>query len=150
MTASYEFEVSGRLSAVELARLVGELWVGESVQVLAEHPSAGKMICSLEYHDDVGLESESVRAIAAELARTGDGPLYYYRCFDTIRDACDYPRPITVDDLLTPPFLPAYYDGIQYRYLVTTPPPAVVIARRAVIVSALPSGAEAHGDRSDA
>jgi hypothetical protein len=120
MTAAYEFELAPAADPREIAARIEQLWVGHSVNVLANFPSPGRALVSLRWHFDLDQEAAAVTAIVGELfALSRD--VHYYRCFDTIGDAHDFNRSISLAELLTPGFLPSLHNGPRFATDSHTP-----------------------------
>lgn len=117
MSGSYVFEFQSGISTDQLTVQLEKRWTGDQVEVMPSPVHNGFMLCILDCADPGKEEREAIRAIVGVIfAASTNGEVWYYRWFDTIEDAWDYPAELEVHRIFDSAFAPAIYSGLQYRY----------------------------------
>ena len=119
MSATATFELPRDVDAESIRDDVRRIWTGESVELLVEPD--GRVTLQLCWYVLPHEQADELRRVAVSLLQqTAGRSLFYIRDSEGyIPGECpDYPRPITVDELVSPEFGPSMHDGVHYRYLI--------------------------------
>jgi hypothetical protein len=119
MSATATFELPPDIEAQSIRDAVRLIWTDDSVQLLVEPD--GRVTLQLCWYVLPHEQSSELRRVARFLLEQVAGrPLYYIRDSEGyIPGECpEFPRSISVDELVSPEFAPSMHDGVHYRYLI--------------------------------
>jgi hypothetical protein len=119
MSATATFELPPDLDGQAIRDAVRRIWTDDSVELLVE--PEGRATLHLSWYVVPQEQADELRRVAVYLLEQAAGrPLYYIRDSEGyVPGECpDYPRPVTVDELVSHEFQPAMHNGVHYRYLI--------------------------------
>ena len=119
MSATATFELPPDIDLEDLREAVRQIWTDDSVDLLVGRD--GRVTMQLCWYIFPKQQAHELHSIARLLLQRLEGrPLFYIRDEAAYDPNCpDYPRPISVDELITEEFAPAMHNsGIPYRYLI--------------------------------
>jgi hypothetical protein len=118
MSAVATFELPKGVESPLLA--LRAAWRGEFVSILIDQ--SGRTTVSLGYWYRGAEAAEQLQAATRVLlSRLGGQPLYYFRDSDCMMEpdkGPEYPRPLSVSDIVKAEFEPAMHSGMHYRFLI--------------------------------
>ncbi len=118
MSAVATFELPPDIDREALRDEVRQIWTGSSVDLVVA--SSGRVTMHLHWYYAPQNADELQRIARLLLEQLEGRPLYYVRDEEAYDPGCpDYPRPITVDELITEEFEPGFvHNAIPYRYVI--------------------------------
>jgi hypothetical protein len=119
MSAIATFELPNDHGAETIRDAVRQIWTGESVQLLVEPD--GRTTLQLCWYVLPHEQASELRQVALLLLERAAGkPLFYIRDSDGyVPGECpEFPRSISVEELVSTEFAPAMHDGVHYRHLI--------------------------------
>ncbi len=118
MSAAATFELPFDVDLEDLRDAVLQIWTDYDVEILVA-PS-GRITMHLFWYYAPQHAHELQRIARLLLQRLEGRPLFYIRDGEAYDPDCpDYPRPISVDELITKEFEPGFvHNAIPYRYVI--------------------------------
>ena len=120
MSATATFELPASADSQSIRDAVRRIWSGDSVETLVE-PS-GRVTLGLYWYVMPREQANELQRVAIFLLEQVQGePLFYIRDSEGyVAGECpDFPRAITVEELVSPEFAPAMHNGVHYRYRIS-------------------------------